>query len=272
MADPDDPKNPEAWFGEPNVCGSCVAWKPEGTTENDDVAIGLCRLRPEMRRVPASLGKCPKYNQRGGFKYQPRSVPEPTGRRRRAAAAVVKRRNEAGELVDVTPAPRPRAARVPRAKLPGRAALEEARSNGAALDYVPPPPARYRPFPPREGRPASVEIEGATSPLVHAAVAEVFQELLPGRRRDMHSKFRQGGRVTVTDAEGQARTLPAHRFFSYVERLAKTIDVLEEALDTNEKLVDDADELLSQVRRIRGSFTTFNLLFADREDYFSGKM
>ncbi|MEO1229201.1 MAG: hypothetical protein AAFZ18_09880 [Myxococcota bacterium] len=271
MADPEDPKNPEAWFGEPNVCGSCVAWKPEGTAEEDDVAIGLCRLRPEMRRVPANLGKCPKYNQRGGFTYRPQPTREPS-RRRRAAAAVVKRRNDAGELVDVTPPPKPRSPRAPRAKLPSRSDVEASRATGEALAYVPPPPPRYRPFPEREGRPASVDVGDATAPLVHAAVAELFAELVPGRRRDLHSKFRQGGTVTVTDAEGRSRTVPAHRFFSWLERLAKTVDVLEEALDTHEKLADEAEELLGHVRRIRGTFTTFNLLFADRQDYFTGKL
>ena len=32
-----------------------------------------------------------------------------------------------------------------------------------------------------------------------------------------------------------------------------------------------ANALTEQVRKMRGSFTTFNVLFADRADYFSGK-
>lgn len=268
MAEPDDPRNPEAWFGEPGICGSCVAWKPIETPEEEDIAIGLCRLRPELRRVPATLAKCPKYNQRGGFRYDPkRSAPKPSGRRRKAAVAVVKRRNDAGELVDVTPPTKARVSRAPKRSLPSKALMES-----EAFEYTAPPEPVYRPFPtPAEPRPSEVDLDGATGPLVEAALIELVREDVFGRRRDLHSKFRHGGRVVLTDAEGERRTVPAHRFQGWLERLAKTIDALEEAVDTHPKLAEDAEELVANIRRIRGSFTTFNVLFADREDYFSGK-
>lgn len=267
----DDPMNPEAWFGEPGVCGSCLAWRPGELVEGDEVAVGKCLLRPELRRVPASLRKCAKYQQRGGFQYSGRAerAPEQGKRRKAAAPAVVKVRNADGELVDVTPAAKPeRVARVrkPRASTGSTSAPAE-----PSVPYVRPPDPVYRPFPVAEEVPDEVDLGGqTTAPLVEAALAELIAEEVRGRRRDLHSKFRHGGRVTAFDGDGQKRTVPAHQFFSRIEKLAKVLDSLEEAIDTHPKLEAD-DEMVGLVRKMRGSFTTFNVMFADREDYFTGK-
>ena len=254
--------NPEAWFRAPAVCGSCVAWRPGEPSPDDPVAVGKCLLRPELGRVPASLGKCSRYQARGGFSYRETASPAPSSRRRRAAPAVIKRLNAAGELVDVTPAAR----KIPTPK-PRRP--REAAPPVAGVPSEPRPEPVYRPFPPSDA-PAEVELGELSAPLVRGALAELIDAEIPGRPRDMHTKFRHGGRVVATDAAGAERGVAAHRFFARLERLARSIDQLEEALETHPKL-DDTDELIGQVRRMRGSFTTFNVLFADRGDYFSGK-
>lgn len=267
MADPDDPMNPEAWFAEPGVCGSCVAWRPIDPGPDDDVAVGLCRLRPELRRVPATLAKCPKYNQRGGFKYQP-SAERSAPRRRRAGPLVIKRRNEAGELVDVAPAVSERATR-PRTPRPnvGDGPLDQAiRPTGPRIEPV------YRPFPETDPPPASaLDIGTESSALVSSALVDLIREELSGRPRDMASKYRHGGRVRVETEEGPSKSIPAHQFFAWVERLARSLDLLEEAVDTHPAIGPEAEEWVDIVRKMRGSFTTFNVLFSSREDYFSGK-
>ncbi len=230
MAGADDPMNPEAWFGEPGVCGSCVAWRPVESTASDTVAIGLCRLRPELRRVPGDLAKCPKYRQRGVTR------PEP-GRR---ATRTAKPRSSV-PVVSVGP--------------------------GA---FEPRPEPSFRPWP-TEPAPPSVELDGGTAPLVASALRDLFDDEIPGRRRDMHSKYRQGGKVTVVDGAGVARSVPAHQVFAWFSRLARSFDALEEAVDTHPSIGAEALDMVEQVRRMRGSFTTFNVLFADREDYFTGK-
>jgi hypothetical protein len=106
---------------------------------------------------------------------------------------------------------------------------------------------------------------------VEAALTELVREEVPGRSRDMHGKFRRGGKVEVVDGEGARRSVPAPHFFAWVEGLAKSLDALEEAIDTHPALGAEAVELSDYVRKMRGSFTTFNVLFADRADYFSGK-
>ncbi|MEO1338545.1 MAG: hypothetical protein AAFV29_23080, partial [Myxococcota bacterium] len=96
-----DPLKPESWHQEPGVCGSCIAWRPTPTQSGDEVAIGACRLRPELGRVPADLKLCDLYKPRGQFVYAP--TPEKkTTRRRRTAAARVLRRSSDGEMVEDT--------------------------------------------------------------------------------------------------------------------------------------------------------------------------
>ena len=270
MSGIDEPRNPEAWFATAGVCGSCVAWRPMDTPADELVALGSCRLRPELRRVPASLEKCPKYNQRGGFTYKPSSVAAPATRRKKAAPATVKRRNEAGELVDVSPPAKPLRKRVSTSS----STRTETRSTPEVesyATYVPPPPPKYRPFPSEEV-PKELDLGGLSSPLVASALRELLSEEVGHRRRDMAGKFRHGGKVVaMSDSGGDVRSVQAHAFFAWLERLAKTLDALEEAVDTHPKLHEESEEMLTQLRRMRGSFTTLNVLFADREDYFSGK-
>lgn len=264
--------NPESWFGTPGVCGSCLAWRPGEPGPDDEVAVGKCMLRPELRRVPATLGKCAKYQRRGGFSYRERrgAAPAEPGRRRKAATpAVVKVRNDAGELVDVTPSPKARAVRSERPQR--RVAEARSSGDGPPPPYVRPPDPVYRPFPPpAEPPPREVDLDGMTAPLVEGALVELLRSDPPGRARDLNAKYRHGGKVVAEDRAGERRALAAPAFFARVERLAKALDALEEAVETHDKL-DDTDDLVGQIRRMRGSFTTFNLLFADRADYFSGK-
>ena len=107
--------------------------------------------------------------------------------------------------------------------------------------------------------------------LIEAALTELLRIEVPGHRRDMHSKFRHGGKAVAIDAEGAKRTIPAHELFARIEKLAKALDALEQVVQTKDALEEDADEMVASVRRMRGSFTTFNFLLADREDYFTGK-
>lgn len=254
----EDPMNPEAWFQTPGVCGSCLAWRPIEPGAEDSVAPGKCLLRSELSQVPASLRKCSKYQQRGEFKLA--SVPKTTrSKRRKASPVVVKRLNAEGELIDVTP---------PSKSRPSRPSGSSG-SNRPAEPYQPSSPPPYRPFPNRDA-PSTVDVGSLSSPLVKAGLVDVCRNEIRGRPRDMHSKYRNGGRVR-TEAEGIQKTVSAENFFAKLEQLAKCIDALEEAVETHNKL-DDSDDLLSYIQKIRGSFTTFNLMFSAKEDYFSGKL
>lgn len=227
-----DPMAPEAWYGEPDVCGSCIAWKPAEARPGDEVATGSCRLRPELGRVPASLKLCSLYKPRGQFVYLP--TKEKPAKRKRASAPKVLRRSESGDLVE---APKP-------------------------VTYQrrePPPEERY--VPPRE-----IDLgEDASLPAIRATFRDLIREELGTSRREMQKKFK-GGVVKVAIQTGPYLEHSCDLLFSLLDRLKSSLDELEGQLAKNEQLRGE----IEQVKRIRGSFTTFNVMWADREDYFTG--
>jgi hypothetical protein len=81
MSDELDPMKAESWREVRDVCGSCIAWRCEDPREGDELAIGQCKLRPEMGRVPGDLPKCNRYMPRGTFKYQADKMPQSPMRR-----------------------------------------------------------------------------------------------------------------------------------------------------------------------------------------------
>lgn len=227
-----DPMAPEAWYGEPNVCGSCIAWRPEEAQEGDEVATGVCRLRPELGRVPASLKLCTLYKARGQFVYTPKRDAGGT-RRKRASAVRVLKRTESGEMV---------------------------KAPAAAVRREPPPEEVY--VPPRE-----IDLgDDASLPAVRATFRDLIREELGVTRREMAKKYK-GGTVKVAVAEGPYHEVPVDVLFALVDRFKSSLDALESKL----RLHDELKSEVANVKRARGTFTTFNVLWADREDYFTGK-
>ncbi|MBX2812726.1 MAG: hypothetical protein KTR25_12995 [Myxococcales bacterium] len=171
----------------------------------------------------------------------------------------MKRLNDRGELVEVASPSRSRS-------------KTEERQTSALPKYVPMSAPMYRPFPEQEPPPPPViDLDGASGPLVDVLMRELLGVELGHRRRELAGKYARGGKISVVDTENKIRTVPARTFFAWLERLAQSLDALEEALDTHPKLYEESEELLAQLRRMRGSWTTFNVLFADRHDHFSGK-
>jgi hypothetical protein len=69
----------------------------------------------------------------------------------------------------------------------------------------------------------------------------------------------------------QEKTVPIESFFRKIIAVRDRLRVLEQRINTHEKL-GDADKLQLQeyITRAYGSLTTFNVLFADAEDRFIG--
>jgi hypothetical protein len=78
----------------------------------------------------------------------------------------------------------------------------------------------------------------------------------------MTARFRDG-RTVVDDGGGRGVSHPNERIFAHLCRLRTALNELEARLPD--------EDLKSQVRRARGSLTTFNFLFHAPEDQFSGK-
>jgi len=69
----------------------------------------------------------------------------------------------------------------------------------------------------------------------------------------------------------QEKTIPIEDFFRKIIAVRERLRVLEQRINSHPKLADeDRLQLQEYITRAYGSLTTFNLLFADPEDRFTG--
>ncbi len=69
----------------------------------------------------------------------------------------------------------------------------------------------------------------------------------------------------------QEKTIPIEEFFRKIVAVRERLRVLEQRINSHPKLADeDRLQLQEYITRAYGSLTTFNLLFAEAEDRFTG--
>ncbi|HKY31428.1 MAG TPA: hypothetical protein VJV23_02745 [Candidatus Polarisedimenticolia bacterium] len=113
------------------------------------------------------------------------------------------------------------------------------------------------------------------------AVLEAIREGVRDAVRDevglrtvrMMDRWRGGSIVLRPGREGQKdKDIPLDDFFHKIVMVRDRLRVLEQKVNAHKGLSDaDKVELQQYITRIYGSLTTFNVLFADRDDWFVGQ-
>lgn len=112
-----------------------------------------------------------------------------------------------------------------------------------------------------------------TTELLKEALREVVREEFGPREIKMLDRWRGGTLIMRPSREGQKeKEIPLDDFFHKIVMVRDRLRVLEQKLNSHSVLTDaDKVELHQYITRIYGTLTTFNVLFADREDWFVGQ-
>jgi hypothetical protein len=104
-------------------------------------------------------------------------------------------------------------------------------------------------------------------------LSEVIRDELGGGHVEIAGKWRGGEMVLRPGKDGvQEKRVPLETLFRKVVMIRDKLRVLEQRINSHPKLADDDKVQLQQyVTGCYGSLTTFNVLFADRDDQFVGQ-
>jgi hypothetical protein len=107
---------------------------------------------------------------------------------------------------------------------------------------------------------------------VKTALREVLQEELGMGRCPMVKKFEQGTLVFKPAEETlKGKEIPVNIFFKKITSVREKLRVLEQKINNHPTLsLEDRTEFQTLITRANGSLTSFNFLFRDEEDKFSG--
>ncbi|MCP4724597.1 MAG: hypothetical protein GY863_06160 [bacterium] len=105
------------------------------------------------------------------------------------------------------------------------------------------------------------------------AIREVINEELPVSEIELGDRWTGGKMVLYPNSDDlQPKEIPLEAFFHKIVMIRDRIRVMEQKINSNSKITDEEKvEFHQYITRIYGTLTTFNVLFRDREDWFSGQ-
>lgn len=126
---------------------------------------------------------------------------------------------------------------------------------------------------------AQASISGLETPLqalieriVGSTISQLGLEKADSEVQELGPRW-HGGKAVLhpADAALQTKEIPLEVFFHKIVMVRNNLRVLEQKINAHEKLSDaEKVEMQQYITRSYGSLTTFNLLFRNKEDQFSG--
>jgi hypothetical protein len=120
----------------------------------------------------------------------------------------------------------------------------------------------------------AVEEPGIDMEIIEDALRSVLEEMSDiSHVVEMAEKWEGGTLVMQPGKEGlQSKEVPIETFFHKIVMMRDRLRVLEQNINSHKVLTDqDKVGLQQYISRCYGSMTTFNVLFAEKEDYFAGE-
>jgi len=219
------------------LCGTCVIYRPIEAARG--LLLGSCRVRSERGEFPCTAPICDSYLPRQG-------ALDAKGRSSTGANVALNISRAAGQL-----------ARAPRTTV---------RSGGAV---------------PRESAPTLIKQRIPDGPCgelemnreeLKALIREAMDEERGGTSAALAPKW-EGGTIVLKphDPSLQGKELPLDALLHKVVMIRDRLRVLEQKINANAKLTDaEKVDMQAYVTACYGSLTTFNVLFRDKEDGFTG--
>ncbi len=157
-------------------------------------------------------------------------------------------------------APRPRAAGEPRRARSGPAAPSEPRSPSASAAHEPATPL-----------PQEIDIDMDIEEF-RRVLRQVIAEEMGVTRPALGQRWQGGEIVMIPGKEGtQEKRVPLETFFHKIVMVRDKLRLLEAKLNAHPGLTaEDKVQLQGYITGCYGSLTTFNILFAEKNDQFSG--
>jgi hypothetical protein len=156
-----------------------------------------------------------------------------------------------------------------RARPPDRAAAPRPRARSTAL------PRAFGPTRVDEATPLSLpeDLLDMDADQFRRVLSEVIRDELGVGDVEIAGKWQGGEMILKPSKEGlQEKRIPIEGLFRKIVTIRDKLRVLEQRINSHPRLGDDEKVQLQQyVTGCYGSLTTFNVLFADREDQFIGQ-
>jgi len=117
--------------------------------------------------------------------------------------------------------------------------------------------------------PAAMAMAAASGLQGGVLVELMLEAASSGKLPALLERFR-GGTAILRYPDGSTATQPVERWFLWVAEVKRGLDQLEQKVTQSALPAEDREKIIKDIKGMRGSLTTFNLLIKDKEDQFVG--